>query len=61
MKKQKLRLDDIEVVSFETMEAGEEQGTVQANMAMVTADVRTCRGQTILCTACAPYQCGARY
>lgn len=47
----KLKLEQIEVVSFATAEAEEEQGTVEGQM------VRTLPGQTYVCTACGMYQC----
>ena len=58
MRKAKLTLEKIEIESFEIVETEEERGTVEANM-MATAVGGTCRGQTVLCTACTPYVCGA--
>jgi hypothetical protein len=54
MRTKKLKLEKIEVETFETSEGEAEKGTVQA---METADVRTCWGQTAACTACPPRQC----
>ena len=52
----KLKLDKIEVETFETADAEADRGTVEGN-AMETVDVRTCWGQTAACTACPPRQC----
>jgi hypothetical protein len=56
MAKKKLKLDEVQIESFETAAAEGEQGTVAANE-MITAVDGTCRGQTGLCTACPPVQC----
>ncbi|HEY0019902.1 MAG TPA: hypothetical protein VGC13_26615 [Longimicrobium sp.] len=56
MSAKKLKLDKIEVETFETAEGEDGEGTVEAN-ALRTAVDGTCRGQTGLCTACPPYDC----
>ena len=55
MSTRKLKLEKIEVETFETAEGDAAKGTVAANME--TVDVRTCWGQTGQCTACPPIQC----
>jgi hypothetical protein len=52
----KLKLDEIEVETFETADAEAARGTVEGN-GLDTADVGTCPGQTAHCTACRPLQC----
>jgi hypothetical protein len=56
MVKKKLKLDEVQIESFETATAEGEQGTVAANE-MITVVGGTCRGQTGLCTACPPVNC----
>jgi hypothetical protein len=56
MSKRKLKLEEMEIVSFETGKNDEEQGTVAANE-LITAVDGTCRGQTGYCTACPPVAC----
>ena len=56
MSKRKLKVDDVEVESFETAAAEDKTGTVKANE-LETADFGTCWGQTAQCTACPPRHC----
>ena len=49
----KLKLDDVEVESFETGLAETPSGTVEANQ----LSLRTCPGQTKMCTVCGMYNC----
>jgi hypothetical protein len=56
MSEKKLKLEKLEVETFETAKGDPEQGTVEAN-ALRTAVGGTCQGQTGLCTGCPPIQC----
>lgn len=56
MNKAKLKLDEVEVESFEVVGIYGADGTVNANE--LRTDVGgTCKGQTGLCTGCTPQQC----
>jgi hypothetical protein len=55
MGKLKLRLEQVEVESFEVGLLDGASGTVQANE-MVSKE-GTCPGETAACTACRPLQC----
>lgn len=55
MTRNKLKLEEVEIESFEITDSAETQGTVEANM--LTKVDGTCRGQTGLCSACPPIAC----
>jgi len=55
MPRAKLKLEEVEVESFEVGQMGDGGGTVKANE-MITAN-GTCPGQTAMCSACKPLQC----
>lgn len=57
MNKLKLKVEEMQVESFETVVEEDVRGTVKGNMLLRTADEGTCRGQTGLCTGCTPVAC----
>lgn len=57
MPERKLKLEDVQIESFETAAADGKLGTVEANEARETPREGTCWGQTGLCTACPPVHC----
>jgi len=57
MSNAKLKLDDVEVESFDTGNGEDGAGTVKANELLRTVVGGTCPGQTGLCTGCPPVQC----
>jgi hypothetical protein len=55
MREAKLKLQDVEVESFDVGDIDGAGGTVRANEAISIEG--TCPGQTAQCTACRPLQC----
>ncbi|HET7228852.1 MAG TPA: hypothetical protein VFJ16_02485 [Longimicrobium sp.] len=55
MRTAKLKLEEIEVESFDTGQTEDASGTVHANELISIEG--TCPGQTAMCTACRPLQC----
>jgi hypothetical protein len=56
MRTRKIKLEEVQIESFETGASEGAPGTVQANELITVVD-GTCRGQTGLCTACPPVHC----
>jgi len=55
MRTPKLKLEEVEVESFEVGEGQDASGTVRANE--LVSQEGTCPGQTAACTACRPLYC----
>jgi len=55
MSRTKLKLQEVEVESFDVGQMEDGSGTVKANE-MISVD-GTCPGQTAMCSACKPLQC----
>jgi hypothetical protein len=55
MRTSKLKLEEVEVESFELGEGEDASGTVRANE--LVSQEGTCPGQTAMCTACRPLYC----
>jgi hypothetical protein len=51
----KLKLEEVEVESFDVGQVADGGGTVKANEGISIGG--TCQGQTAACTACRPLQC----